>query len=381
MKELIVSSKQKKVLVYATAFALVFSIYFLSIYAGLIVLAGILAFLFNPIYVKLLRRMNPGSASALTLVISVLAIVVPLFLVILFAGVQLKNNFSDYSAAFTSADIGELGDKLITSLNNLLNSIPFVEVNITEQTVIDTLNSLAQNIGESLVSAASGFVSSFASAITSVIIYMYVFVALLKNSGTIVSVFRKLNPLGEGISDLYISKASAMVQGTVKGQFIIAVVQGFLGAATIALVGYPEFFFVLFVFFSVLNVIPLGAGIVALPLGFLMMILGNFWGGVIVIAEHLLINSNIDNILRPMLVPKQARLNTALMMLSVFAGIAMFGFLGIIIGPTIMILIVTTVQVYLHVYTDYQATPEKTKQPGRSSWSFRNKKAKNVAKA
>jgi predicted PurR-regulated permease PerM len=101
MKDLIVSSKQKKVLVYATAFALIFSIYFLSSYAALIVLAGILAFLFNPIYVKLQNRMKPGSASALTLVISVLAIVIPLFAVILFAGVQLKNNFSDYSETVT----------------------------------------------------------------------------------------------------------------------------------------------------------------------------------------------------------------------------------------------------------------------------------------
>lgn len=371
MKELIVSNKQKKVLVYATAFALVFSAYFLSSYAALIVLAGILAFLFNPIYLKLLRRMKPGSASALTLVISVLAIVIPLFLVILFAGIQLKNNFSDYSASFSSADIGELGDKLIASLNNLLNSIPFVEVNITEQSVIDALNTLAQNVGESLINAASGLVSSFASAVTSVIIYMYVFVALLKHSGNIIAVFRKLNPLGEGISDLYLSKASAMVQGTVKGQFIIATIQGFLGAATIALVGYPEYFFVLFALFSVLNVIPLGAGIVAIPLGIMMMIFGNFWGGVIVIAEHLLINTNIDNILRPMLVPKQARLNTALMMLSVFAGISMFGFLGIIIGPTLMILIVTTVQVYLHVYTDYRAAPEKAKKPSEFSWPFK----------
>ncbi len=316
MNELSVTDKQKKVLIFATVFAIGFSIYFLRPYASLIVLAGILAFLFNPIYKKLTRKMKPGSASALTLIISILAIVIPLFLVIFFAGLQLKNNFSDVSNSFASTDIGALGDRLILSLNNLLNSIPFVEVNITEQSIINALNSAAQQIGESLLDAASGLVSSFASVITSVIIYMYVFVALLKNSATIVSIFRKLNPLGEGISDLYLSKASAMVQGTVKGQFIIATIQGFLGAATIALVGYPEFFFVLFALFSVLNMIPLGAGIVALPLGFLMMVFGNFWGGVIVITEHLLINTNIDNILRPMLVPKQARLNTALMMLS-----------------------------------------------------------------
>ncbi|MDQ5885946.1 MAG: hypothetical protein QG628_343 [Patescibacteria group bacterium] len=362
MDKEIVSGKQKRFLAIGTVIALLFCAYFLSSFASLIVLAGILAFLFNPVYKRLLRRMKPGSAAALTLIISVLAIVIPLFAVMFFAGLQLKNNFSDLSAAFSSADIGSLGNKLINGLNEFLNAIPFVNVNITEQSVIDAVNKVAQNIGQAALDAASGFVSSFASLVTNVIIYMYVFVAVLKNSDTMVSVFRKLNPIGEGISDLYLSKSSAMVQGTVKGQFIIATIQGFLGAATIALVGYPEYFFVLFALFSMLNIIPLGAGIVAIPLGIMMMIFGNAIGGLIVFAEHLLINTNIDNILRPMLVPKQARLNTALMMLSVFAGIRLFGFLGIIIGPTLMILIVTTVQVYLHVFTDYKNPSEKAKK-------------------
>ena len=38
------------------------------------------------------------------------------------------------------------------------------------------------------------------------------------------------------------------------------------------------------------------------------------------------------------------------MLLAVFAGIAMFGFWGIVIGPVLMIIIVTTISVYLAVY-------------------------------
>ena len=48
--------------------------------------------------------------------------------------------------------------------------------------------------------------------------------------------------------------------------------------------------------------------------------------------------------------PRDARLNSALMLLSVFAGIRMFGPWGIIIGPVLMIIIVTTIDVYLAVY-------------------------------
>ena len=54
--------------------------------------------------------------------------------------------------------------------------------------------------------------------------------------------------------------------------------------------------------------------------------------------------------LRPLLVPKSAHLHPALMVLAVFAGLSMFGFWGIVLGPVLMIVIVTTVSVYLVVY-------------------------------
>ncbi len=54
--------------------------------------------------------------------------------------------------------------------------------------------------------------------------------------------------------------------------------------------------------------------------------------------------------MRPILVPRDARLNSALMLMAVFAGIAMFGPWGIVIGPVLMIVIVTTIDVYLAVY-------------------------------
>ena len=72
------------------------------------------------------------------------------------------------------------------------------------------------------------------------------------------------------------------------------------------------------------------------------------------VRRHLasVVVTNIDNFLRPILVPRAARLDPALMLLAVFSGIAMFGFWGIVIGPVLMIVVVTTISVYLAVYKD-----------------------------
>ena len=101
---------------------------------------------------------------------------------------------------------------------------------------------------------------------------------------------------------------------------------------------------------TVLSIIPLGGGVVAIPIGIIMMLSGNLIGGAFVILGHIFIVTNVDNLLRPKLAPEEARLDSALIILSVFAGISLIGFLGIIVGPVLMIIIVTTIKVYLEVY-------------------------------
>lgn len=116
-----------------------------------------------------------------------------------------------------------------------------------------------------------------------------------------------------------------MVKGTVKGQFIIATIQGTLGAASIYIAGFHDGFFIFAIFLTAPSVIPLGSGIVTIPFGIGMMFFDNVAGGLFVVLFHIIGITNIDNFLRPILVPREARLDPALMLLS-FSGIAMFGF-------------------------------------------------------
>jgi len=376
MKELKVTLQEKRALAIATMIAIVFGSYFLSSFFTLVVLAGILAYLFSPLYSRLSKRMNPSSASVVVLLISILSVVGPLILIIIFAGVQVSNNINSLANSLNGSSLTDMGTRVIDFVNQFLDSIPFVNYTVTEQSLIDGVKSISQTVGSYLLDVASSIASSIFGFITASIIYIYVFISLLRNGKTLITMFRKLNPLGEEISNLYLDKIGAMVRGTVQGQFIIAVVQGFIGALTFALLGYPEYFFILFVVFSVLSVIPLGAGIVAIPLAVVMALFGQVWQGIVIILQHVLINSNIDNILRPILVPKKARLDAALMLLSVFAGIRLFGFLGIVIGPTIVIIIVTTIRVYLDVFEDYGNSFDATEKQRKSKLWFLARKRK-----
>lgn len=349
-----VTLTQQRALAIMTIVAVVFAAYFLRGYFIMAVVAGVVGFLFFPIYKKLGRHMNNGRAAMLTLLITFVALIVPVGLLLFLTVAQISSLAKDAGTMFAGVDMSALGTKTIDMINSVLASIPFINVQVTEASLTSSITELIQNFGAALLASITSSLSGIFSFIASIIIYIYVFMSLLVNHKKIIELFRMLNPLGEQISDVYISKIAAMVKGTVSGQFIIAVCQGFADAAFIYIGGIHDLFFTLFLILSALSIIPLGGGILAIPIGIGMMLFGNIAGGLIVILGHLLITTNIDNVLRPKLVPAEARLDSALMIVSVFSGIAMFGFLGIVIGPVLMILIVTTIKMYLTVYKNQE---------------------------
>ena len=259
-------------------------------------------------------------------------------------------------------------------VNNLLARLPFLHITVTAESLRKTMASVAQKAGEWFLHFVQDTAGGLFGAVTSAIIFLYVFVALLTNRDKLLTLIRQLNPLGEDVTDLYLRKMGSMVRGTVTGQFVIALCQGVAGAASVYVAGFHHGFFIFAILLTALSIIPLGGGIVTIPFGIGMMFYGNIIGGAFVVLWHLAVVTNLDNFLRPILVPRDARLNPALMLLAVFAGIAMFGPWGIVIGPVLMIVIVTTIDVYLAVYkgVELQESDDQDDKPGwLTRWNVR----------
>lgn len=344
------SPTQKRALAVATVVALLFGAYFLRGYFVLIVVAAVGAYLFTPLFQRLQRRFSTGLSATLTLLAALAMVIVPVGAIIALAIVQITRMVGAVSEWVAATDVSTLGDKTLRMVNDLLARMPFVDVTVSAESLRHAIVTVAQRGGEVLLHGLQGAAGGVVGAIASAIIFLYVFISLLVNRDKVHTLIRRLNPLGDEITDVYLTKTGAMVRGTVKGQFVIAVCQGVAGAASIYIGGFHEGFFIFAILLTALSVIPLGGGIVTIPFGVGMMFFGHVVGGAFVVLFHLLVVTNIDNVLRPILVPRAARLDSALMLLAVFSGIAMFGFWGIVIGPVLMILIVTTIDVYLAVY-------------------------------
>lgn len=341
---------QRRALAVFTVIALAFGAYFLSDYFVLIVVAAVGAYLFTPLFRVLGRRLPAGLAATGTLLAALIVVIVPVGLSVFLAVAQITRTVGDVAERVQATDPNALGDKALKFVNGLLERIPFMHVELTMAALREAMVNVAQKGGELLLHVLQGAVGGVVGAVTSAIIFLYVFLALLTHREEVQTLIRRLNPLGADVTDLYLAKMGSMVRGTVGGQFVIAFCQGLAGAASVYIGGFHQAFFVFAILLTALSIIPLGGGIVTMPFGISMALFGNVAGGVFVVAFHLIVVTNIDNFLRPMLVPRDARLNSALMLLAVFAGIGMFGFWGIVIGPVLMIIIVTTIEVYLAVF-------------------------------
>jgi len=350
MPKLTVNASQRRALGVAIVIALIGGALFLARYLSLVILAAIMAYLFSPVYRRRLAKSKSGAkASVYTLTVAAFTVLIPLTLVVVVSIWQINHILSTVNLS----SLGQAQWHLLDAFNNLMHRIG-LSFQLDQASIQTAIQDALKKFSQSLVAAIPHLFSNFFGFFTTAIIFLYVFLSMLRNQDKLQETFIALNPLGKQISELYITRIKAMTRAMVRGQFIIAVLQGLTDASLLALAGLPNLFFFFFLILTALSIIPLGGGIVAIPIGIVMMLTGNFWGGALVVFGHIIIVTNIDNVLRPKLVPAEAKLDGALTILSVFAGLGIFGFLGIVVGPVIMIAIVTTIQVFLEVYRDIQ---------------------------
>lgn len=344
--ELSLSQRRRLLIVVAVA-ALAGAILVWS-YIPIIILAALAAVIFNPIYSRIVRRLHrTGTSASLTFVIMLLVFIIPLAITVLLTIGQVEQLVSKLEASGTTPQtFTELSNVLLTYINQLLGTLTRGAVQIDIAQLNETLAHLAAELGNKLLGLLTSSFAAIATVVTEFILFLYLFTSLLTHGQDMLASFRNLNPLGEKVASLYISRTGQMARGAVGGQFIIAAAQGFVEAGILYLAGI-DYFFLMALILTFLSIIPLGGGVVAIPIGIAMLLTGNVWQGIVILLGHFVIITNIDNVLRPRLVPKAVRMNPALMLLSVFGGLALFGFLGIFVGPIIMILVLSTFQVYL----------------------------------
>jgi predicted PurR-regulated permease PerM len=139
---------------------------------------------------------------------------------------------------------------------------------------------------------------------------------------------------------------SEVARATVKGNLVVALVQGALGGIIFWVLGFPAPLLWGAVM-AVLSLIPaVGAGLVWLPATIYLYAVGEWITATVLLAYGVVVIGLADNILRPILVGRDTKLPDWMVLLSTLGGLSLFGINGFVLGPLIAVLFIAFWQIF-----------------------------------
>ncbi|MDZ7607168.1 MAG: AI-2E family transporter [Cyclobacteriaceae bacterium] len=324
-----------------------------------ILMAALFTDLLNPIYHRFTKwfKGRTSISALLTIFLFILTILIP------FAGLSLILLDQAISA---SKSVVPLINEIMADPQSLLakiESVPIISKIFPDQAkLLTTIGNIVEAIGNIVVSGLTDVSTGAVGFVFSLFIFLFTLYYFLVYGSTYLRAILYYLPLKDHDEQLLLTKFSRVTRATLKGTFLIGLIQGTLGAVGMAIAGIPNV-----VFWGMLmvvsSVVPaLGPALIWFPAALFLIIKGHMWSGILLILWGAIVIGNIDNLLRPRLVGKDAQMPDLMILFGTLGGLSMFGMVGIIIGPIIAGLFLTLWEIYGQAFKDLLYPVKSTKE-------------------
>lgn len=315
-----------------------------------ILLAGIFSAIFLPLYNKFNYwfRGKKVLSSGVTILIIFLLILLPL-LSLLGAVAAQAVKISKSVSPWIQEQINQE-----SVFDNLFQSLPYYDViQQYEQVILQKAGELVSNLSRLLVASLSSVTLSTVHFIFLFFVFLYTMFFFLIDGKTILTKILFYLPLDNNEEQQILEKFTSVTRATIKGTFVIGLIQGTLAGLAFWIVGIDSVIF-WGTIMTVLSIIPgIGTAIVWLPASILLAASGHFISAVFLFLFCAIAVGSIDNVLRPRLVGKDTKMHELYIFFGTLGGISLFGLAGFIIGPIISALFVTIWEIYGKVFQDH----------------------------
>lgn len=309
--------------------------------------ASIFAIIFYPIYGKLERRIKSGSMRALILsALIVILIIGPLS----YLGIALVQEAIVMFDQFkTWVDAGNL-DRLFDIKNSPLYIMmenrlaPYVDLSQLDLKII--IENSLKSISKIALSQTTNLLANAGRVMFQFGLMVFFMFFLFRDGEKLLNQIKSVIPMSVVRADATVSHLKNVIETTMYGGIVVALIQGLLGGFLFLIFGLPSpvFWGAVMAFLSFIPL--LGAFLVYIPAGILLILSGAYIKGVLIIAIGVVVVSQIDNVLRPFLVSGKTGMHTMLLFVSIMGGINLFGLLGIVLGPFIAAVFVSMFDIF-----------------------------------
>lgn len=223
-------------------------------------------------------------------------------------------------------------------------TLPFIGGTAFAQQLETMVNGLTSQARDFIVLQTPNILGEVTSAIIHLAVFFVVmYFANIQGKEWYLTV-KKLLPLRAEVKKHLFEDLEKVVYGLVYGQFLTAVVQGIAGGLLFFIFGVPNSIFWGFIMILLAFIPLVGVGFLILPTGIIYLVQGDYFTGIGILVIGLSVVANMDNLVRPFLVNRFAKVHTLIVIVGVLGGIQAFGFAGMFIGPLILALFFTLIK-------------------------------------
>lgn len=317
------------------------------------ILAAVLAAIFHPVQHRLVDRLGRSRTVASLMVLGVVVFCLALPAAFFLGGLatQGAQSVARINAWLASANLSDLVHH--GPLQGVLDwaRSRFPGLALTEAEIQAGILALSRRTGQGLLAFGAQFLGNAVYLLFHFLLMLFILFFLLREGGQWLETLRRLTPLRRSQEDAIIDSLRRVSRAVLVGGLMVALLQGLVGGAGLALVGIPGLFWGAMMGFA--SLIPVvGTGLVWLPAAAWLMVEGNWQGAVFLLLWSGLLVTSIDTFLRPYFMRGASGVSTLFIFLAVIGGLQTFGALGILYGPLILSFTMAMVNIYGEEYRE-----------------------------
>jgi predicted PurR-regulated permease PerM len=320
-------------------------------FAAPILWAAVLVVVFYPSYQWLLRLVGrrAGLAACLLTTAVILAVVIPAFLGAWVLAREATSLYQTAQRLYEAQGLEGIATHPVVAaaravwervrppferLGFDLKGLMLAAVNTVSSFMVENLKGVARNV----------LTFSIDFLLTAFTLFFF-----LRDGTGIVQGVQTLLPLERAQTELLFARLYEAVSAVVRGTLVTALAQGALGALGYWFFGVPFPVF-LGVATSLLSLLPVGgSALVWIPAAIYLLLTGSWLRGALLVAWSALAVSTADNVLKPLLMAGRTNLPTLFLFFGMLGGLELFGVIGFVLGPVLLVMLATFLEMYREV--------------------------------
>ncbi|RKH14612.1 AI-2E family transporter [Corallococcus praedator] len=304
-----------------------------------VLLGGFLVVLFMPVQDSLSQRLR--GRKSLTAGLSTLAVFLLILAPLALVGWMVAREVLQF--------VGQAQDLLdqVDLRHHLLASLPR---GLSRYVRFDPESSETERLLMTVVSGSAGLLADVVGAGTELLVNMFLMTVAMYyfflDGRRLVNEVAKLLPLERRYFDAFSHEFTDVAYAIIYGNTITALVQGAVGFLGLLIAGVPHAG-VWGAAMVLVALVPVGGtALVWGPIGVILIAANRVSEGVFLLAWGTFLVGSIDNVIRPRLCGSRMALHPLLVFLSMFGGLAVFGMMGLLVGPLIASIFMAMVRIY-----------------------------------